>query len=695
MGLKNAFRKVFHKDEPSPATGLGGAQGSKSVRDSSMTNAPSAVPNNEIHNIQTQLAATNISQPRPVLGSSDGVKSVGKSVSRPAPIHKKTNAGFQYLPLDKSKQEIRLIKPASGSYQIDPFNLGGQMGVDLQHFALDRAPQYLALSYAWGGDSKTYSIICNGNPVLITENLGKALSTALCCIRDKGNSTWNTDEELFLWADGLCINQDDDEEKNFQVKLMTSIYQKAKGTVGYTGAPQKTNPLDGVLAMMAIGHAGVSDGDGQAVDLDEVKIEAYRELWAQTWYTRSWVTQEVVVSQHVECLWGLGAKNANWRLETMALLVERAQSKQFHQTSKMGLLGTREEGGSHPSCVDVWTKLRRLWMEGRGAVDLVTALEITRSAKCYDPRDKLYSIWGLLNKEDQKGLRVDYSKQNSVEQVYIDLATYCLGTDSAIQLLECAGFKSNLPGLPSWVPDWTYPQRASMQSRLYKCAGDTLPKITLSPDKKKITVKGVFLDNIGIRGISADLAALLGAAGPEMAIIGADEIARQISNLLKPRHPTYPNGEQWDDIIWRVLTVDRAWGDVRNEKDDKRYYEAFQRRWPGGVNIDPVTNNWQVIVEPPNFAAVRPPLENSLAFVIMAYLAQRRRVICSTTQGYLGVFPDDAKVGDLIAMLYGGNVPFLLRRKGRDFEILGPCYLHGVMDGEFAAVGAPRDFVIC
>jgi hypothetical protein len=692
MGLKDVFRKVFRKDEPRPAKG---AQSSKNVPDSSMTSAPPVVPKNVIHNLQKQLAATKISQPEPITGLPDIMKLGGKAEPKSEPIYKKSNDGFKYRPLEESKREIRLIKPAIGNYEIDTFNLSGKMGVELHHFSLDCAPQYLALSYAWGSNSKTYSIICNGSPVLITENLGKALSTALCCIRDKGDSTWNTDEELFLWADGLCINQDDDEEKSFQVQLMTSIYQKARGTVGYTGAPQKTNPLDGVLAMMAIGHAAVSDGDGKAIELDEVKIEAYRELWAQTWYNRSWVNQEVVVSRHVECLWGLGAKNASWRLETMAQLVERAQSKQFHQTTKMGLLSTQEGGGSHPSCVEVWAKLRRLWTEGGGALDIVPALEMTRNAKCQDPRDKLYSIWGLLSKEDQKGIQVNYSKQNSVEKVYIDLATYCMGTDSAIQLLECAGFKSNFPGLPSWVPDWTYPQGASMQRHLYKCAGDKSPMITLSPDKKKITAKGVFLDNIGIRGIPADFAALLGANGPEMAIIGADEIARQISNHLKPRHPTYPNGEQWDDIIWRVLTADRAWGDVRNEKDDKRYYEAFQRRWPGGVNIDPVTNNWQVIVEPINFAAVRPPLENSLAFVIMAYLVQRRRVICSTTQGYLGVFPDDAKVGDLIAMLYGGNMPFLLRRKGRDFEILGPCYLHGVMDGEFAAVGAPRDFVIC
>jgi hypothetical protein len=46
----------------------------------------------------------------------------------------------------------------------------------------------------------------------------------------------------------------------------------------------------------------------------------------------------------------------------------------------------------------------------------------------------------------------------------------------------------------------------------------------------------------------------------------------------------------------------------------------------------------------------------------------------------------DAKVGDRIALLQGGKVPYILRPKiGKDagcYEIIGDAYVHGIMDGD-------------
>ena len=45
--------------------------------------------------------------------------------------------------------------------------------------------------------------------------------------------------------------------------------------------------------------------------------------------------------------------------------------------------------------------------------------------------------------------------------------------------------------------------------------------------------------------------------------------------------------------------------------------------------------------------------------------------------------PDDAKVGDWIAIFPGGNLPFVIRNFERnEFLLVGHCYVHGVMDGE-------------
>jgi hypothetical protein len=60
--------------------------------------------------------------------------------------------------------------------------------------------------------------------------------------------------------------------------------------------------------------------------------------------------------------------------------------------------------------------------------------------------------------------------------------------------------------------------------------------------------------------------------------------------------------------------------------------------------------------------------------------------------------------GDCIAILFGGHVPFLLRvvpadEEGHHYELIGECYVDGVMHGEFmrdqASRGvAPEHFVL-
>lgn len=47
------------------------------------------------------------------------------------------------------------------------------------------------------------------------------------------------------------------------------------------------------------------------------------------------------------------------------------------------------------------------------------------------------------------------------------------------------------------------------------------------------------------------------------------------------------------------------------------------------------------------------------------------------------------KKGDLLVILEGFTIAFVLRRKGDHFVIAGDCYIHGIMDDEL--VCAPED----
>lgn len=56
----------------------------------------------------------------------------------------------------------------------------------------------------------------------------------------------------------------------------------------------------------------------------------------------------------------------------------------------------------------------------------------------------------------------------------------------------------------------------------------------------------------------------------------------------------------------------------------------------------------------------------------------------STTQGYIGLVQNGIHTGDVVVVIYGARTPFVIRGVGGDrYQLIGDCYVHGIMDGEF------------
>jgi hypothetical protein len=75
---------------------------------------------------------------------------------------------------------------------------------------------YSALSYVWGDATVTKEIVVNGQNLKVTTNLESAL-----------RHLRKLDRALVLWADAICINQNDTAERNSHVLLMGKIYKSA------------------------------------------------------------------------------------------------------------------------------------------------------------------------------------------------------------------------------------------------------------------------------------------------------------------------------------------------------------------------------------------------------------------------------------------------------------------------------------
>jgi len=86
---------------------------------------------------------------------------------------------------------------------------------------------YVAISYEWATPGNGKIVIVNNNPFYVRENLWKFL----CQLR----SQLEHKLPLTLWADAICIDQWNIQERNHQVKLMYLIFSGAVATYSWLG----------------------------------------------------------------------------------------------------------------------------------------------------------------------------------------------------------------------------------------------------------------------------------------------------------------------------------------------------------------------------------------------------------------------------------------------------------------------------
>ena len=58
------------------------------------------------------------------------------------------------------------------------------------------------------------------------------------------------------------------------------------------------------------------------------------------------------------------------------------------------------------------------------------------------------------------------------------------------------------------------------------------------------------------------------------------------------------------------------------------------------------------------------------------------RTLFTTRDGYIGVGPRWIRPGDKISLISGLTLPFVIREKKENYNLIGPAYVHGIMEGE-------------
>lgn len=648
------------------------------------------------------------------------------------------SASYQYEPLTSNSGEIRLVKITGLQHDAETDSI--VLELDILHTPLNQATRYLAISYAWGNPARTHKLLVNGTALFVPENTFQTLYTVYHALPSLVAELRGRSHQVNLWIDAVCLNQSDLKEKDEQVRRMGQIYSQATGTIGYIGRPPKgKNPFDGFRTLLWMGNdVGLDMPDNVPVDAakawcrqssrdpdqfeEEVGpiaafAEAYADLFASDWFIRCWVVQEMALSREITCLYGHGSDFAVMGLNVMVTLLNRSRNLENlkHFTTILSAMKTDAEAswGRNQKYfqVDAWSRIRDS-LDQSGGLTLLELLEWTRFGKTTDPRDTVYSLMGMMKEQDRSAVRVDYSDYTA-PNLFLDIAVHCLTgpPDGGHKVLGWAGLEPtcNLAGLPSWAPDWSTPNQFPMLADgSFGASGSLRHPVTVLDGGRTISARGIPVDAITF--LTPPMASADDSATPNMVSVlrfGAQLCRRLQSQAIASgsrNADTYRfNHEPWQDVMRRTCCTDRQIYPYRRASLDNRpAFMACLERYGFGADAlatvaldevkgslgedETVTNVDHARLTNVDHARLS---EAARGFEDGVLFTQRERIFGMTgTQGLIGSFPDFTRAGDIVVVLLGQELPVVLRPLDgaeNGFELVGMCYIHGIMDGEWIA----------
>ncbi|KAF5005965.1 hypothetical protein FDECE_7634 [Fusarium decemcellulare] len=586
----------------------------------------------------------------------------------------------------------------------------------LEHQQISSSIQYEAISYTWGDEELTESILVNGHHF----NLKPNLSSALSALRHR--KTPRT-----IWVDAICINQLDESERNHQVWQMYDIYSRATAVNVWLG--EATEGSDKGIDFLEKFHAllyhdpkgplaivgstidfsewsGYSSHDSPRYPVYPACLESYHDFYgpvlsllddpkaqsdldgavkllSRLWWKRMWTLQESVLCPNVLCWCGSRTFPINY-LYHLSYFVYF--SVNFNAWKGLD--------------IDPQVSLRTVFraadlnrhMATRKRVRMVLALDSTWNRKASDPKDKIIGILGLLR--HRKDLEPEYSWP--VERVYrvamraalLEEGPNCLGLMSERR-------ESRNKKLSSWVPDFGLHNNRFSNHTASLSKPIFLPGVfdaSLREGSQLDFSRVIRTENddtiLVLPGILVDTVLTVGSTAPGWQLEDTSDsgLEKWMDNMRSvlgewrtlPLADVYRTGEPIGTSFWRTVLVDLKQGEYPNPSsaigakrlDDRDKQELGRLNTPQG--LEKLLRTWAACVKN--------------EYRHLRFIEQFNRRFFVTKAGYMGLGPCDLQPGDTINVLLGGSVANALRDNGDGtWRYIGECYVHGIMDGEMTS----------
>jgi hypothetical protein len=568
---------------------------------------------------------------------------------------------------------------------------------EIFHAVRTEALSYVAISYVWGDENDTKTIKLNG----FTFNITSSLYGALEALRHETKT-------VIVWADALCINQQDLTEKSEQLPRIVETYKKADSVAIWLG-PEADRSDIAIKFLIDICYRGEQDLGAFIADhwrKYKPDITAVVNLFERHYWNRVWIVQEVLHARKkiVYCGsrvddWGIYEK-ASSILSKHADILDVWYSPRYRRDVCM-----LSRNQLSYSCVirdhgpNSLTTLRRYISihEFNGTTpSLLDVLRECRQRVASRPNDKVFGTLGIIPGAVREILSPDYKL--STKQVYTNVVDYFLQTTKCLDVIcDAISFPtptSSISFLPTWVPDWSQNPKVQSLSHLYRFAasGTTGAKFRFDNEhRNKLEILAIPLDIIGTRGLAAGV----GATDWDylMAFVNWRSVLEK--DLIYRRDDLQSVHDAWHNFCSTICcgqvpySSENTWLDI--------VHHAFAQLLLGKLPRNALDPELQRHMDDPPRCACTPTVEMP-ATILTEFLEKpmKGRCFCLTeNDGLLGMGSGCMQRGDLVVVPYGCSTPILLRKDGyntpQEYIFVGDVYIDGYMHGRaIEELGARR-----
>lgn len=624
-----------------------------------------------------------------------------------------------YQPLDPSKSEIRLLEIVE-----TPSDASSHTTCKFSTVSLDDKPQFAALSYVWGDPNDTESVVVNDVEVTVTASLSNALKH----VKKHWHSLGRPLANFRLWADAICINQDDPKEKSSQVQLMRTIYSSAD--VVFAWLSSDDGPTATALDMLdktyrlavhhmrneppepVLNHIEVMDWStpyesrlkenklldtiDKAFGVPKLKADSHPAVLEAPWWSlwqfsrltyweRVWIFQENMLARQIyyacpsRICHADSAAVAFGTLRNYIVRLEKADAPSIQGYKHAYRVYSLRGSLSGPM---INHKMRRRMAHAR-------QLEIMARITCMscggyaatDPRDHVYGFLGV----SQLDITPNYTM--SPRDVYADFARVYVETcerldydadpaDSRelggplVYLQYCAAGVDNDMGLPSWAPSFQImaPMLCREPSTMHNYGVDVLR------GTRRIAVRGETLDipAVVFQKVTVCYDHELTSS------IMKPEFPRFLDRMARSHEPTYPTNISFLSALCRTLF------DNFNDDDSnslRGLAACLRTKYCWQDDSGPLFDQLKESLDSISSMTA----EEMTAFGKRAYshlkVDARSIKTCAligTEDGYIGLVRKGATEGDVVSILRGASVPVVLRPEKGFYQVVSPCTILGL-----------------